>query len=433
MRARAVRGIPGGESGFALFTVTLFIIVQIVTGLAYFAVVSYESRAASHREESSEAYYLAEGAIERARAKFLQDRSWRGGWSAVAAGRGTYDLALADTTVLGTPLVRLLATGHVGGADRAIDVLADVPPTASELALFVGGNASAGGNLCVDGAIHVNGTASFGSGDVHLTCDPDFTRGFTITPPVIYTDPAHFPGATYYYVIGYKNGSKYRAKIYDWNLNLIALDQLAGKVSYSSATKTYTFNFGSNGDINTYFNESSGVFRKNAGDQSVVVNFGEPVTNPPDTKANVSFSDPQAVNLYTTIVNTRFTGVTESDRLNTAFWTGGRLDIKQVTMTPRNGIALIAHDAQKQGGSLVQAGTAASPALFYITRDITTINSNFALTGSLIVLRNWNSTGGPNLTFDPGFKPLLPAYLREGWPSGVSGTLKIVRWRETPA
>jgi hypothetical protein len=61
------------------------------------------------------------------------------------------------------------------------------------------------------------------------------------------------------------------------------------------------------------------------------------------------------------------------------------------------------------------------------------IGSNLGVTGCLLSLGDFRSTGGPNFTFDDGFLPRLPAYLQQGGGAGVSGTLHVIRWRETAA
>ena len=55
------------------------------------------------------------------------------------------------------------------------------------------------------------------------------------------------------------------------------------------------------------------------------------------------------------------------------------------------------------------------------------------MTGSIICLGNWSNSGGPNFTFNAAFIPNLPDYLMSGWAGGVSGTVKVIRWRELAA
>ena len=86
------------KAGYTLLAVMIFVLVLTIAGSMFFAMASYETKGAMYRERSSEAFYLADGAVERARAKLLDDRSWRAGWSDVQAGRGHYDLTIRDST-----------------------------------------------------------------------------------------------------------------------------------------------------------------------------------------------------------------------------------------------------------------------------------------------------------------------------------------------
>lgn len=428
----------GGASrceGYALLTVVIFVLVLTLAGATFFRIGSSETTQALYRQHSSEAFNLADGAIERARAKLLEDRTWRDGWVDEAAGNGSYDLTIADTTYGAiNNVLYLTATGDVLNARRRVEALAEVPPTSEGLPLLIGGNADIGGNLCLDGEVHINGDGY----DPHLTCGGTYSDQFVITPPPIYTDPAHFPNATYYYVRGNKVGSNTYARIYDAageNISLALGDSLTGGlVSYNAGSKTFTYNFDTAARISNYFDETTGVFHRNAGTSAVVVNFGEPpVLTPPGNNglaAVVLDGSSGGSSLRTTVINTRFIGATEAERLDPLNWIGGVLTVKQLTWEPAYGIAVVAYDFQKQGGSLVRIGSEAWPALLYITNDVPALNSNFELIGSLICLGDFHSTGGPSITFDGGFVPNLPDYLSEDWTPGVSGTLKILTWRE---
>ena len=69
------------QGGYALITIVLFALVLLIGGFAFFSLVSGETKNALYRQDSSESFYLADGAIERARAKFLQDGGWDAGWT----------------------------------------------------------------------------------------------------------------------------------------------------------------------------------------------------------------------------------------------------------------------------------------------------------------------------------------------------------------
>ncbi len=436
MPDQARHRMSGRENGYALLTVMVFALILMTAGVGFFAMSQSETRNALARQNSSEAFYLAEGALERARAVLLQDRSWRSGWNAPQpGGRGTYTLAVRDT-VYGSfsNAVQIVGTGQVKGARRSVEVIADLPPTTFDLGIFVMGTGDFNGNVCLTGGTaHINGTVFKDK----FTCGGTYTTGFTVTPPPVYTDPAHFPGATYYYVKGSKTSSPYESKIYDGaGVDITGVNKMTDVTSYSAASKTFTYNFNSSLKISQYFDETAGEFKKNPGDAYVVVNFGEaPVVNPPGTLglSAVTIDGGGSTIVRSTVINTRFVGVTELDRLNTTYWRGALLAIKQNTFEPRGGIAFIAYDFQKQGGSNVILGTAAWPALVYVTRDVSALNSNFSMTGNITCLRNWSNTGGPNFAYNAAFIPNLPDYLESGWASGVSGTLKVIHWREMAA
>jgi hypothetical protein len=424
------------SGGYVLMGAMVFMVVLMIAGAAFFGIGASETRQALNRQRSSEAFCLADGAIERARAKLLEDRAWRNGWTDATAGHGTYDLSIADTTYGGlNDVVCLTATGDVRNARRRIEALAEVPPSYADLPLLIGGNADIRGNLCLDGDAHINGDGH----DPHLTCGGTYTDQFAITPAPIYTDPAHFPNATYYYVRGNRVGSITYARIYDAtgrNISPDLGDSLTGGiVTYSAATKTFTYNFDTAARISAYFDEATGIFSRTTGTSAVVVNFGEPpVLNPPGNEgvAAIVFDGPSA-SIRATVIDTRFIGASEADRLDPLMWMGGLTTVKQVTWEPAYGIAMVVYDFQKQGGSLVQIGTAAWPALLYVTHTVPALNSNFVLVGSLICLGDFHSSGGPNITFDGGFVPNLPDYLTEDWTPGVSGTMKVLSWREVAA
>ncbi len=425
-----------GDDGYALMTVVVIALVVIITGMAIFAMASYESKSALYRQASSEAFYLADAAVERARAKFLEDRTWRDGWSEVAQGRGTYDLVVTDTTFGGrTDVVQLLATGRVRQAERRIEVMAKVPPTGLGLGILIRGDAHVDGNLCLNGSLHIVGDADLGPHDAHLACG-SHTEGFDITPPPIYTDPGHHPNATYYSVRGNRIGNQAQARIYNAlgvDITTALGDSLVGVTSYHNGSGTFRYEFDSHAVIERYFDESTGLFRREPGDQAVVVNFGEgAVVNPPGVNgvSAIEFDGSNASVIRATVINTRFTGVTDEQRVDPRFWIGGLTTVKQIRFEPAYGIALITWDFQKQGGSHVQLGTPEWPALVYVTRDVKAVNSNFTLVGAITVLGNWNSTGDPDMTWDPGFFENLPTYLFDTWPQGVSGTLQVLRWRE---
>jgi hypothetical protein len=163
------------------------------------------------------------------------------------------------------------------------------------------------------------------------------------------------------------------------------------------------FDFNTPALVNKYFNESGGVFSKAAGDNSVVVNFGEEPGSPPmvDGVTSLVFDASSGTTIRATVINSRYVGPLQPDSLRTVAsnWRGGLLQVKQITFEPRNGIAMIAYDMEKQGPSHVQLGTTAFPALVYITNDVCVgINANFSLVGSLICLGDFTAREAPTLS-----------------------------------
>jgi len=425
------------NQGYALLAVTVFVLVIIIAAMAFFAMSSYETRQALYRQDTGEAFYLAEAAIERSRAKLIEDQTWRGGWNNVTAGRGEYDLSAQDTTFMGyNNVVQLVGTGRVQQATRRVEVMAQIRPIAFGLTLLIMGNADVGGNLCLNAPAHVCGSADFGPGDANLACEGEYTEGFEITPPPLYTDSAHYPNTTYYYVRGNRVGGVYQARIFNasgFDITAALGDSLTDVTTYDPATGTFNYAFDNEQKVNRYFDDVTGVFRRNAGDVAVVVNFGEaPLVSPPGLNgvAAIELKGSAGSPVHATIINTRFTGVLQSQRSDFNYWRGGTTTVKQIVMEPYAGLGIVAHNFMKQGGSLVRLGTAAWPALIWVTQDVVNVTSNFVLSGSLICLGNWNSTGGPNITYDPEFLANLPQYLIDSFTPGVSGTLDMLRWRE---
>lgn len=433
---RGTRHSIRSESGFALLAAVIFVLVVTLVGMAFFSVTWFESQAAIYKQRSSEAFYLADGAVERLRARFLSDQGWRSGWAAVACGGGSYDLSVIDTTIAGVgPAVRVAAVGRVRGVSRAVRMTAELVPTALEMALVVSGDARMNGTPAVVGPVHV-------SGDGFTDLDPDprivpwggYTEGFAVGPPAVIPRPDRFAGATYYFVAGTSIAGQIQARVYDAGLNDITTslgDSLAGGiVSYSAPERRYTFAF-RNADLGRYFDDATGIFRRSPGSSSVVIDFGATPPNAVDVTSSVVLEGGGPI--HCTIVNSRFTGISDSDRLQSAFWTGGEVLLRQVVLEPFNGIALVADDLTHDDATSVTLGTPAWPALVYITEDAAGVGGNFAAVGTIVCLGDWESSGAPQLTRAGGYLPRLPAGLLTMGGTGVSGTMRILSWREVGA
>lgn len=431
-------GRPGQQvidrDGYVLLAAAVAVLLVTIVGYAIFGVAAAESKGAVYQQESTEAFYLADAAIERARAKFLADEAWRDGWSNVACGRGHYDLAVSDTTLAnGTQVVNLVATGRVNRAARRIEAVVTVPHTAFDMALFVIGNGDIKGNLCLNGQAYFTGHADFGNHNAHLTCGGTYQEGYNISPPPFKTEQANYPGSSYYTVQCNKVGSKYVAVIRD--KNNIDVSSRAGAnpmedvLSYNSSTKTFSFSFSSAALITKYFDDVTGVFRKDAGTNAVVVWFGKASLIEANSIANISFQGSGSI-IHASILNARFTGTTEAQRLNGAYWKGGNVALKSVRFQPYNGISILAYDLGQSGSSQVYVGDATWPGLVYVLHSADSVNSNFSVTGSMVIMNNWECEGGMTYTYNSSYIQRLPTYFLQGWNSGVSGNLEFTSWTE---
>ncbi len=443
------------RQGYALMTVTIFAFILVIAGLAFFAMSSYETNQAMYRQESSEAFYLADGAIERARAQLLLDRTWRAGYPATDAGNGSYSLVVRDTTIGGVPhYAWMQATGTVGNARRRIELLAAVPATAPNLLLVILGEATIRGDLEVEGHVHINDPTLSDNDQRHV--DGDLSWGFPVYPPVMHTEAAYFPGSSYYDVQGEPwpgHPGQYMAVAYDAFTGAAAGTLYADNgvdVEWNPGQHTLTVDF--QNVLDEHFYGAPGIppsFPLQVGTQHVVVNFSGPhYALDPNSITDLTLNDDGVPSLLATVINARYIGPTNwapnpdlpatdpaniNPRLLDENWLGGMTEVKQVTLEPSLGIGLIAHDFQWVGGANVVAGTDENPCLIYVTGDVTDINSNFMLTGSIVTLGDWNSQGGPTLVYDPDFIERMPDPLSEEWDEGVSGTMEILSWQEVAA
>jgi hypothetical protein len=425
------------EDGYVLMAVTVFVFVLVVGGLAMYSTSTYETKHAMYTRNAAQAFYLADSAIERARAVLMTDRAWRDGWTDVPAAGGTYSLTVTDTTLAGTnPGVTMTALGVMDNVHRRLEVVAEIPPASLGLALLVMDDAYALRRLCVNGKAHIGDYAWMGIHDNRFSCGT-YTNGFVITPPHFHTEPDYFPGSTYYEVRGTNLGGVYQARIFDRDGNDITTalgDSLDTITTYSSLLGVYSFDFSGMGTIEHYFDQLTGIFSRATGDISVVVNFGNaPLTDPPGVNGTqwLTLDGHGVDHIYSTIVNTRFTGVTEEQRLDTRFWRGGLVYASHIRFEPYNGIAVMC-DSYYPSMS-VQVGTAAHPALFLSTGGwVWTIHPT-QFRGGLICLGSLYILGNTTVTYDPGFLSLLPDYMEVEWPGRVSGTINVLSWRELPA
>jgi hypothetical protein len=425
-----------GNDGYALMASAVFAMVAIMMGFSFFAVTAAESRSARYREESTEAFFLADGAIERARAKLLEDRTWRDGWQAEAAGNGTYSLVLRDTTIgEEANLVKLLATGQVASVQRKVEALVKIPPTALALALFVGDDAEIDGEICLQGQAHISDEVDFRPNNGEISCGGSFTAEFALTPPSVRTDPEAYPNTTYYYVLGDLDNRKYIGRIFDrygYELTDRAGDQMRDVVSYKKNQDLFTYDFDRESILEKYFDDEDGVFRRDPGDVAVVVNFGEPSLLPSSQtdRARIILEGDENSVIHATIINNRFLGVSDSQRLDPDMWYGGKTQLREIIMEPFLGIALIAATLVNDQPDEVRLGSDLRPALVYATERVQKIRDDFQMTGTMVTLGDFFCDGDVQFTYSEVLQDILPSYLTLEWNSGVSGTLEMVRWTE---
>jgi len=431
-----------GQEGYVLLAVTVLTFAMIIGSLAIFTTSSSETRLSHRRSDATKAFYLADGALERARARLADDRNWRAGWSGISLGDGTYSLAITDTAVSGhNNTVKLTGAGTVGHVTRRVEMVAELPPSGLGLALLSQSYGFFLGRVCITGKNHHNSWAYYGLHDRFLRCG-EYTKGYTISPPPIYTDAGHFPASTYYDVRAYRvHGNTCEARIFDADGNDITSalgDSLTGRVQRWGGHR-YFFTFNSAALVRRYFDQETGIFRRAAGDQSVVVDFGGPALErlpqggwreDSRSASYLVLTGSPSEPVHTTLINTRFIGYGEADRLRSSRWRGGYFQLYHTRLEPYNGIAYIAHTTLIWRQSVI--GSAQWPALGYSTSGSLTmlqIDSH----GSLITLGRHISLFGPiNLNYTEDLLRHLPAYLVNSWPDHVSGTLRVLSWRELP-
>ncbi|MBU0741224.1 hypothetical protein KKG45_05110 [bacterium] len=428
------------QGGYVLLVVTVFAFVILITSAAVVSTTSSEAKLSHHQHSSEEAFFLADSAIERARARLMQDRGWRDGWTDVSFGNGTYSLAIADTTISGytTDVVRMSASGQVSQAQRRIEMIAEIPPSGLGLSMLIGGDAICIGRICVNGRAHVNGFAWFGFMNRHFQCGT-LTDGFVITPPPIFTAPAQFPDDTYYFVRGTMIGGVPQARIFDrhgTDITTALGDSLTGVTSYNPITSRFVYNFHNHTTVAYYFDQTTGIFSRTAGDVSVVINFGEvPLIDPPgdDGTSTIYIQGNNSSVINSTIINTRFEGVTTAQQTDPGYWNGGLTLFYNTRLLPYNGLGIVAEFLF--AGSNAELGNATWPALTYLTGSWNASfnlfgHHGFSATGSFITLGDFYSLGRFNFTYDSGFMERIPDAILQQWPGRVSGTLKVLSWNE---
>lgn len=116
------------EAGFSIVLAVTVILILLVLGLAMVSLVVEDSDLALNHVQSNQAFYAAHAGVEYAVLKLASNWAWNGLASpGKAVGAGSFWIAPPDTLdENGTPLAagrkRVISTGVVGGATRAVQV-----------------------------------------------------------------------------------------------------------------------------------------------------------------------------------------------------------------------------------------------------------------------------------------------------------------------
>ncbi len=440
-RRRIVRRMSN-ERGMAMMTVLVFGFIFIVGTLAFFKVAGFEAGRTQIAQNSTRAFYLADGAIEKAKKEVLIDGRWRVGFPMTSEDGGSYRMQVSDTLFEGSTRTRFYAEGFWGRNKRDVEVVANIRPAGLGVAIHASGNIDLRGNICLDGFAHANGTIinpdKFRCGSTRVNT---YDSGTHVDPPPVYTEPDSFPGATYYHVTVTKGQGAQKDTLWIQDRNRAPISFWIHPAA-PHADMTWSYNSGARRlDIEfkptNSLDQVSGAFPRLGSDFTVVVNFaGRKQTSPPKidhVTSNVTIQEtgtpPYAI--QTTLINARFEGATTADRLDRNKWEGGNVECKtKARFEPLYCIAMITRTVS--GNAQAELGTANRPALTYVMENVDFSTGQWSIYGTLISLGDIQVGGGVNLTFDPRFISCLPPSIGTNWPAGTSGSMQILAWREPP-
>jgi hypothetical protein len=445
LRGRMYLPFPKNEKGMALMTVLVFSFIFLILTMTFFTVAGYEAGQAENRENSTRAFYMADGAIEKAKSKLLEDGFWTAGFPKTGQDGGFYKLTVDTALYQGAYHKRFYAEGYFGRTKRDVEVIADIVPATLGLAIYARSNIELRGNICLDGHAHADEEID---GEEHFDtdCGPTWSSGTDVDPPPVYIEPDSFPGATYYYVTANARPGNNPDTLFFMDRNF---NNIPGKLWVNTAEPhpDFDWSFDNNsGQLNitirnaAIFDTAGTVFPKNPGDSTVVINFGGRLKDyVPSylrhTTTNLTINVPGAnpTTIYGTIINTRYRLVMADteERLDRTRWMGGQIETRSwARFEPTYCIAFIAQTIR--GNAQQSLGTPDHPALSYIidTGDFSV--GQWTIYGSLVSLGDITVGGGVNLTFSRDFIDCLPGHLSHNWPEGSSGVMNVLRWREPP-
>ncbi|MDP8223364.1 MAG: hypothetical protein P9L99_08400 [Candidatus Lernaella stagnicola] len=148
-----------GERGMIMLIVMLVMMGVSLLGLGSLMVVGTDIRIAGQYRNSTQSFWAAEAAVQRALWEMRENRSFTGDVAAEAIGN--YTMSSASVERLSENLVRIVAQGRALGARRKIEVIVNVD-TVFGAALNVGGDITLEGKprISTEG-VRLNGDAYF--------------------------------------------------------------------------------------------------------------------------------------------------------------------------------------------------------------------------------------------------------------------------------
>jgi len=104
-----------GERGYALIFALGAMLVMLIVGLRFLAVVHLRQLTSDNEKAALQASLLADAGVARAAYELSQDMTWAAGYTDLALGDGTYSVAVTGS---GADYVQVTATGSFRGTTR---------------------------------------------------------------------------------------------------------------------------------------------------------------------------------------------------------------------------------------------------------------------------------------------------------------------------
>ncbi len=113
-RASTTRGLRG-EGGYALVFALAVMLVILIVGMRYLAVVHSRQKVTNNEKDALQASLVADAGIEHAVRQLSLDMSWNGSYSDLPLGGGTYSASITDRSA---GYVEVTAKGVYRGVTR---------------------------------------------------------------------------------------------------------------------------------------------------------------------------------------------------------------------------------------------------------------------------------------------------------------------------